>query len=272
MTVRTLRAAARWMRVIVRNWRKLTKKSCRRSLNAINSCNILKMLYSVFRRRTRLYKSINSLTERIYSALPASRQGNRMEFLCSLCPRRNIYHYAYYQHMHIEHRRYECEICRELLPSRKSYKTHQSQSHVRQEHDMIEERWKWEKEFEKKVFHETHVKSMISDAGNRLNAVEKLVRGISTELYGDIGDHIDECAGPLFHKLQEVIEKIQFEEDALSYYVDIEGTVTSFAAGVKVYPPPKYRANLTLRPAARKKCELEQREVEEEKEETDKME
>ena len=90
MTVRTLRAAARWMRVIVRNWRKLTKKSCRRSLNAINSCNILKMLYSVFRRRSRLYKSINPLTERIYSALPASHQGNRMEFLCyTRCPKKN---------------------------------------------------------------------------------------------------------------------------------------------------------------------------------------
>ena len=68
------------------------------------------------------------------------------------------------------------------------------------------------------------------------------------------------------------IANCKLKDDALRYYVDIEGTVTSFAAGVKVYPPPKYQANLTLRPAARKKCELEQREVEEEKEETDKME
>ena len=71
----------------------------------------------------------------------------RMEFKCNLCPRRFIFQYAYYQHIHVEHHHYICEICEEEFPSRKSYKQH-ANDHILREHVLCEDRWKFEIEFE----------------------------------------------------------------------------------------------------------------------------
>ena len=171
-----------------------------------------------------------------------------MEFSCPLCPRRNIYQYMYYQHQHIEHRRYECEVCKEELPSRKSYKQHQAENHNMREHDLIEERWNYEREFEKKVVHEVWVKSMLADSSNNLVKIRESAESILSDIFGDITSAIDECHSDLIHKMKDMVTRLQYEENVLKYYVDIDGTVSKFAQDVDVYPDPKYIAELPSRP------------------------
>ena len=171
-----------------------------------------------------------------------------MEFTCPLCPRRNIYQYMYYQHQHIEHRRYECEVCKEELPSRKSYKQHQSQKHNMREHDLIEERWNYEREFEKMVDHEVWVKSMLADSTNNLVKIRKSAESILSDIFGDITGAISECQSDLIQKMKDVVTRLQYEELVLEYYADIDGTVSKFAQDVDVYPPPKYIPELPPRP------------------------
>ena len=170
-----------------------------------------------------------------------------MEFICPFCPRRNIFQYKHYQHIHIEHRFYTCEVCKADFSSRKEYKKHQMETHNRLEHDLIEERWNFEREFEKKVEHECWVKSMLLDSASNIGKIGTTIEDILSEVIGDVAELVDECHSPLFHKLKGVIKKLKYEEKALQYYVNIEGTVTKFADGVKLYPPPKYIPDLSPR-------------------------
>ena len=179
-----------------------------------------------------------------------------MEFLCPYCPRRNVFQYKHYQHLHIEHRQYTCEVCKEDFPSRKKYRQHQMENHNLSEHDLIEEWWNIEREWEKKVEHECWVKSMLVDSASEIRKIATAMEGILSDVIGDVDGLIDECHSPIFHKLKSLVIKLEHEEKVLLYYVNIEGTVTKFADGVKVYPPPKYIPNLSPRPEW-KKCPVD---------------
>jgi hypothetical protein len=146
----------------------------------------------------------------------------------------------YYQHQHIEHMRHECEVCKKELSSRKSYINHQSKNHNMLEHALIQERYKYEREFEKKVAHEVWVKSMLVDSSNNLVKIRESIESILATMFGDITPAISECQSDLLHEMKDVVAKLRYEEKALKYYVDIDGTVSKFAQGIEVYPRPKY--------------------------------
>ena len=170
----------------------------------------------------------------------------RMEFKCALCPRRFIFQYAYYQHLHVEHHHYVCEICEEEFPSRKSYKQH-TNSHIKREHDMCEDRWKFEIEFEKKVEMECLVKTMVLDTAEELGKIGKALKYILIMIRGDTNDVTDEFSSPLFNHLKDLISRVEYEDRYLEYFSKINGTVTQFASGLKVHEPPKYRPLLPER-------------------------
>ena len=172
---------------------------------------------------------------------------NRMEFKCTICPRRFIFQYAYYQHLHVEHHHYVCEICEVEFPSRKSYKLHQN-SHIKREHDMCEDRWKFERELEKKVEMECHVKTMVLDSVEVLGKIRKAHNDVLEMVRGDTQGLIDESQSPLFKKLKDIMSRIEYEETFLDYYSKIDGTLTQFASGLQVHEPPKYRPSLPKRP------------------------
>ena len=172
----------------------------------------------------------------------------RMEFKCTLCPRRFIFQYAYYQHLHVEHHHYVCEICKEVFPSRRSYKQH-TNSHSTREHDMSEHRWKFEIEFEKKVEMECLVKTMVLDTAKELGKIGKALNNILITIRDDTNDLIviDESQSLLFIQLKDLISRIEYEDRYLEYFSKINGTVSQFASGLKVHEPPKYRPFLPER-------------------------
>ena len=170
-----------------------------------------------------------------------------MEFHCSLCPRRFIFHYTYFQHLHIEHRHYACEICNEILPSLKSYKQH-PHKHTRLEYDLCQDRWKFETEFEKKVEHECWVKTMLLDSVEEIKKIGNKLEDILIMIKGNaMGLTIDETNSPLFIKLKDLISRLDYEEKYLNYYAKIGGTVTQFASDIQIQKPPKYRPDLPPR-------------------------
>jgi hypothetical protein len=131
------------------------------------------------------------------------------------------------------------------------------ENHNLLEHDLIEERWNFEREFEKKVEHECWVKSMLVDSASEIRKLGTTIEGILSDVIGDVGGLVDECHSPLFHKLKDVILRLEYEEKALQYYINIEGTVTKFASDVKLYKPPKFIPDLLPRPEW-KKCPEEE--------------
>ena len=171
-----------------------------------------------------------------------------MEFKCTLCTRRFIFQYAYYQHLHVEHHHYVCEICEEVFPSRKSYKQH-TNCHIKREHDKCEHRWKFEIEFEKKVEMECLVKTMVLDTAEELGKIGKALNNILIMIRGDTNDLIviDETQSLLFIQLNDLISRIEYENRYLEHFSKINGTVSQFASGLKVHEPPKYRPFLPER-------------------------
>ena len=166
-----------------------------------------------------------------------------MEFKCHLCPRRFIFHYAFYQHLHIEHRKYVCEICEVEFPSRKTYKQH-SNNHINLEYDLCEDRWDAEIELEKKIEKECWVKTMVTDSANEIDKIEKSLTDILIMIRGDIAGRIEEETSPLFIKITDLISRLEYETKYLTYFSKINATLTTFAEGIKVNQPPKYRPGL----------------------------
>ena len=169
-----------------------------------------------------------------------------MEFKCHLCPRRFIFHYAYYQHLHIEHRKYVCEICEVEFSSRKTYKQH-SNNHIKLEYDLCEDRWNAEIELEKKIEMECWVKTMVTDSANEISKIEKALTDILIMIRGDVAGHIDEETSPLFIKIMDLIPRLEYESKYLTHFSKIDGTLTKFAEGLKVNQAPKYRPGLPER-------------------------
>ena len=169
-----------------------------------------------------------------------------MEYKCELCPRVFIYHYAYYQHLHIEHRHYQCEICNELLPSLKSFKQH-PHIHIKREYDLCEDRWKFEQEFEKKVEMEVWVKSMVFDSASEIHKIQQVLKDIIMSNEDDTTkqvngmERVHQFSSESFNKLKGLVPRLDYEEKYLNHYANINGTVTKFACDMKVHKPPKYR-------------------------------
>ena len=169
-----------------------------------------------------------------------------MEFNCHLCPRRFIFHYAYYQHLHIEHRHYVCEICNAYLPSLRSFK-HHAKIHIKREYDLCQDRWEFETEFEKKVEQECWVKTMVLDSACEIKKIQKSLEDILIMERRDARGDIYESTSPLFIQINDLISRLDYEEKYLKYFANIDGTVTKFAEGLKINKPPKFRPALPLR-------------------------
>ena len=169
-----------------------------------------------------------------------------MEFKCHFCPRRFIFHYAFYQHLHIEHRKYICEICQVEFPSRKTYKQH-SNVHLKLEYDLCDDRWDAEVELEKKIEKEIWVKSMITDSAQEILLIQNALKDILTVIRGGVGGNINEETSPLFIKIMDLIPRLEYESDYLTYFTNIAGTLSKFDEGIKINIPPKYRPGLPER-------------------------
>ena len=169
-----------------------------------------------------------------------------MEFNCHLCPRRFIFHYAYYQHLHIEHRHYVCEICNDYFPTLRSFK-HHANIHIKREYELCQNRWEFETEFEKKVEQECWVKSMVLDSASEIGKIGKSLEDILIMERGDVNGDTEKTTSPLFIKMQGLISRLDYEEKYLKYFANIDGTVTKFADGLKINKPPKFRPALPPR-------------------------
>ena len=147
------------------------------------------------------------------------------------------------------------------MPTIRDYKL--NHRHEKLENDLIADRWKSEREIEKKVENECWVKSMVVDSAKELNKIAKLTESLISEIFGDVDGLIDECRSPLISKLKDVLRRLEHEEKSLQYYVDIDGTMSKFAAGVKIHPLPKYVPDLSPRPEWNKCDEKEAKKCDE---------
>ena len=64
---------------------------------------------------------------------------------------------------------------------------------------------------------------------------------------GDLNGYIDESTSPIFTKIIALIKKLDYEENALQHWAQIDGTMSKFSDGIALYPPPKYIPNLPPR-------------------------
>ena len=168
-----------------------------------------------------------------------------MEYFCPICPRRTIYHYAHHQHLRVEHRRWQCEVCDARLATRHEYLKHQNDRHTLREHALVEERWRCERLLEGKIQHEVWTKGMIADnVLPGLREIRTLVDDIVATVYGDITGAVRECQSGLLRQLREVSGQLHRQELALAYYDGIENTLTHLARKLDVYNRPKFQPPL----------------------------
>ena len=88
---------------------------------------------------------------------------------------------------------------------------------------------------------------MIKDSAQEILLIHNALKDILKMIRGDVGGHINEETSPLFIKIMDLIPRLEYESEYLTYFTNIEGTLSKFAEGVRMQLPPKYSPGLPKR-------------------------
>lgn len=152
-------------------------------------------------------------------------------FNCSIpnCFRSFEYEYMYFQHLHVEHQYFECEICNKVERSKHAHKQHKK-IHTELELENVKNKFKWEQKMEYDKNRAFWFKGLVNES-----------KGVLFKILNDLKKIINEDELSML-KLKDSIKRLEYEYAFLHYYVNIDGSPNN----KQIYFPTQFPKRPTI--------------------------
>jgi hypothetical protein len=130
----------------------------------------------------------------------------------------------YFQHLHVEHKYFECEICNKVAKSGHAHRQHKKM-HTQLELENVKCKFKWEQKMEYNKNRAFWFKGLVNES-----------KGVLFKILNDFKEIINDNDELSMGKLKNLIKRLEYEYAFLHYYINIDG----FSNNKQVYFPTKF--------------------------------
>ena len=127
------------------------------------------------------------------------------------CFRSFEYEYMYFQHLHVEHKYFECEICNKVARSEYACSQHKKM-HTPLELEHVKCKFKWEQKMEYSKNRAFWFKGLVNES-----------KGVLFKILNDFKAILNDNNELSMEKLKCLITRLEYEHAFLHYYINMDG-------------------------------------------------
>ena len=142
------------------------------------------------------------------------------------CFRSFEYEYMYFQHLHVEHKYFECEICNKVAKSEHARRQH-TKLHTSLELENVKLKFEWEQKMEYGKNRAFWFKGLVNES-----------KGVLFKILNDLKTIVIDNNGLSIEKLKVSIKRLEYEHAFLHYYINMDGFSNS--NNKPIYFPTKF--------------------------------